>query len=372
MKQPKIAIIGTRGIPANYGGFETFAEEVCVRLVEMGIETIVIGDQSLEYQDSHYKGIEIYKSNVSKPKNPIKFYKESIQIAQKNGADVIVMCGVGGSLIIPFYRQKNSIIAVNPDGLGFKRDKYVWWKKFIFFTQYLFASWLSPHLICDSVGIAEYFQKSFKRKKNITIIEYGTYLNPYSQNEVLKAELEAFGLNYEPNRYHLVVSRLEPENNVQMIIEGYLKSNKKYPLVIVGNTNTKHSEELLKYKNENIHFIGGIYDREKLMIFRTASLTYFHGHSVGGTNPSLLEAMGSKNFCICHENIFNKEVVQENGKYFSNSVEVNEAFIFAEDEKNNSVINSFKEGVYLRAINFYSWENIANKYLRFAQNAIKS
>ncbi len=372
MKQPKIAIIGTRGIPANYGGFETFAEEVCVRLVEMGIETIVIGDKSLNYNESHYKGIEIFKSNISKPGNPLKFYKQSIQIAQNNGAAVIIMCGVGGSLLIPFYSKKNSIIAVNPDGLGFKRDKYVWWKKFIFFTQYLVASWLSPHLVCDSIGIAEYYQKSFKRKKNLTIIEYGTYLNTFSQKEVTKADLESYGLNYEPNKYHLVVSRLEPENNVQMIIEGYLKSEKKYPLVIVGNTNTKHSQELIKYKNENIHFVGGIYEREKLMIFRAASLTYFHGHSVGGTNPSLLEAMGSKNFCICHDNIFNREVVQENGKYFQNSDEANETFIFAEEEKNNSVINAFKDGVYLRAINYYSWENIAKKYLVFSQKVMNN
>jgi glycosyltransferase involved in cell wall biosynthesis len=152
-----------------------------------------------------------------------------------------------------------------------------------------------------------------------------------------------------------------------MIIEGYLKTEKKYPLVIVGNTNTKHSQDLVKYKNDNIHFLGGIYEREKLMIFRAASLTYFHGHSVGGTNPSLLEAMGSKNFCICHDNIFNREVVQENGKYFKNKDEANDTFIFAEEEKNNALINLYKDGVFYRAINYYSWENIAKKYLAFSQ-----
>jgi glycosyltransferase involved in cell wall biosynthesis len=82
--------------------------------------------------------------------------------------------------------------------------------------------------------------------------------------------------------------------------------------------------------------------------------------------------MGSKNFCICHDNIFNREVVQENGKYFKNADEANETFIFAEEEKNNSVINSYKEGVYLRAISYYSWENIAKKYLTFSQKVMKN
>ena len=242
----------------------------------------------------------------------------------------------------------------------------------IFFTNYKIASWLSPHLVCDSIGIANYFQKILKRKKNIEIIEYGTNINKYVLKTIKNKDLEFFGFDFSPYQYHLVVARLEPENNIKLIIEGYLKSIRKYPLIIVGNTTTKYSKELINYQNKNIHFVGGIYERDKLMLIRAASLTYFHGHSVGGTNPSLLEAMGSKNFCICHDNIFNREVIQENGLYFKDSKDASNAFTYSENENNKSEIYSFKEGVYLRAINYYSWENIAKKYLVFSQKITKS
>jgi len=371
MNNLKIAIIGTRGIPAAYGGFETFAEEVSIRMVKKGFEVVVIGDSSLNYKESYYKGVRILKSEISKPSNPLGFYGDSMKIAKKEGASFIIMCGVGGSLLIPFYRNKNTIIAVNPDGLGFKRDKYVWWKKAIFFSQYLVASIVPSHIICDSEGIKNYYSKIFKRKKNVTVIEYGTYLNKFNNTKFDEDTLNKYDLDIIPHKYHLVVSRLEPENNVEIIIQGYLKTPKKFPLIIVGNTNTKHSQELIKYKSEHVKFVGGIYERDKLMILRAASLSYLHGHSVGGTNPSLLEAMGSKNICICHDNIFNREVMNNNSLFFKDVNEVSERIDFIENILNSMIIDKYKIDTIDRAKEYYSWENITNKYLKLAINVTK-
>lgn len=369
MKNIKIAILGTRGIPANYGGFETFAEEVTVRLAKRNIDALVIGDSSNQFNESEYKGVQVLNSKYSKPGNPLAFYFNSLKIAEQENCTFALMCGVGGSLVIPFFSNKKMTVAVNPDGLGFKRDKYVWWKKAIFFTQYLLASIIPKHLVCDSVGIKNYYQSVFKRRKNVSVIEYGTYLNPFSKGEIdLNQELKKYNYNYKPFQYHLVVSRLEPENNVETIIKGYLVSDKKYPLVIVGNTNTKHSKELVKLENENVHFIGGVYNKEQLMILRAGSLTYLHGHSVGGTNPSLLEAMGSKNCCICHDNEFNREVVGDNGLFFASPDEVSKHILAMEDDAQIALRNQFTQGVYNRAINYYSWDRITDEYLKLAKS----
>lgn len=362
----KIAIIGTRGIPANYGGFETFAEEVAIRMVKKDHSVLVIGDKGLDFSKSFYQGVEIKKTSSFKPKNPLRFYNQSLNIAKNWRADFILMCGVGGTMLIPFYKSYKNLIAVNPDGLGFKRDKYPNWKKVIFYSQYLMSALFSKHLVCDSLGIKEYYNKKLFRSKSCNVIEYGTYLNPYIDKVDLNNELERYGLPYKYQHYHLIVSRLEPENNVQITLEGYKNSTASLPLVVVGNTNTNYSKHLLKYECENIHFIGGVYDKEKLQVLRASSKSYWHGHSVGGTNPSLLEAMGSKNLCICHDNIFNREVVQENGLYFSNVLEATELFNIIE----TSDFSIYKEAVFNRAKSYFSWDIITNKYLDLAKNII--
>ena len=367
----KIAIIGTRGIPSNYGGFETFAEEVAVRLAERNVSTLVVGDASNPFVGNSYKGVQICNSKFSKPRNPLAFYYDSIKIAVEENSSFVLMCGVGGSLLIPFFLTKKITLAINPDGLGFKRDKYVWWKKILFFCQYFLSSYIPKYLVFDSIGVKNYYKKVFRRTKNVTVIEYGTYLNSFSENlSQLKNELIKYNYNYIPFKYHLVVSRLEPENNVEAIIKGYLLSKKKYPLVIVGNLNTKHSKVLIDYANENIHFVGGIYNKDKLMVLRAASLTYLHGHSVGGTNPSLLEAMGSRNCCICHDNEFNREVIGNNGLFFSSPDEVSDHILAMEDNMQAELREQFKQGVYEKASNYYCWERITEEYLTLAKSFV--
>ncbi len=368
MTNIKIAIIGTRGIPAKYGGFETFAEEVSKRLVEKKIKTIVIGDRSNFFSEKNYKGVRVINSQYSKPNNPLAFYYDSLKIAIREGSNFAIVCGVGGSLVLPFFKKK-IIVSVNPDGLGFKRDKYVWWKKFIFFTQYLISSKTAKYIVCDSIGIKNYYSKYFNRLKNISVIEYGTNLNPFILKKT-KHNKYLFSKGIRANKYHLVVSRLEPENNVKMIIQGYLFSKKKFPLIIVGNTTTKYFKELKKYKSNSVRFIGGIYDKNLLMNLRANCLTYLHGHSVGGTNPSLLEAMGSMNVCICHDNEYNREVIQDNGLFFSSASDVTNHVEYVENKQNSKQFNKLKVGVYERAKNYYSWDRITDEYLKLSIKSI--
>jgi glycosyltransferase involved in cell wall biosynthesis len=265
--------------------------------------------------------------------------------------------------LIPFYKSDKYIIALNPDGLGFKRNKYPLWKKMLFYTQYFVASLIPEYLVCDSIGIKDYYRTYFLRRKKVFVIEYGTSLNPFLKCGIQMSDFSRFNLPYKAGEYHLIVSRLEPENNVKLIMEGYSNKKRKFPLVIVGNTNTPHSIELLKYQNEQIHFIGGVYDKEKLQLLRFGSLSYWHGHSVGGTNPSLLEAMGSANLCVCHDNVFNREVLSGNGLFFLSSGDSDLLFERVEEE----TFSELKTGALERAKNHYSWERITLLYLDLAK-----
>ncbi len=369
MKKYKISIIGTRGIPANYGGFETFAQEVATRFVKNNISTIVIGDSGNNFSGNLFNGIKIINSRFSKPSNPLAFYFDSLKISEREDVDCVIICGVGASMIIPFFKNSKFKIIMNPDGLGFKRNKYSLIQKILFYSQYLISSFLSIHIVCDSKGIQSYYESNFHRKKNISVIEYGTYINNFCTNNFnFNLLFSKFRIDFTPFKYHLVVSRLEPENNVEIIIKSFLKINSKYPLIVVGNLNTKHSNSLIKFKSEKIHFLGGIYDKNKLMLLRAACLTYLHGHSVGGTNPSLLEAMGSKNICICHDNKFNREVIGDNGLFFNNEINLSQHIIDVETQNNFSKFKRIKEDVFLKAQNYYNWDRISNEYI----NLIKS
>jgi len=371
----KVAIIGSRGIPAKYGGFETFTEELVVGLKKRWPDEyrlLVIGDAEQKTKNNNirnYQGIDIIYSRFNKEDNPILFYFHSLTLAIKN-SNIIYSCGTGAahfSFLSNIFGKK---YICNPDGAGWKRQK---WSKIVSIglkSMFYFTAKLSPYIVCDSKGIKELFKDEFNRTKNVDVIEYGAYINPFNdiENQSTKKTLSEFKV--AKKQYHLIVSRLEPENNVDIIINGYKNSTQKYPLVIVGNLNNQYSQYLkeLSNNNLNIKFIGGIYNKEKLQIIRANALAYYHGHSVGGTNPSLLEAMASRNLCVCHDNIFNREVLAESGLFFSNEMDVKEHI--NQIESNLYDIN-FKEKRKLalnRIIEYYNWDSIVNRYNQYFSN----
>jgi rhamnosyltransferase len=232
----------------------------------------------------------------------------------------------------------------------------------------MITSAFSPYIICDSKEIEKILRKKFFRKKNITTIEYGAHINKtvHLQNSVTRSILEKYNLT--SMKYHLVVSRLEPENNIDTIIIGYSKNTRKFPLIIVGNiSQTKYVRNLTDLQNKEVTFVGGIYDSNELNVIRSNAYSYIHGHSVGGTNPSLLEAMASKNLCVCHENEFNKGLVGKDGFYFKTSTEISS--IFEKIEESN--LDAMRGRVYEKIRDYYNWENITNLYISYFQKISK-
>lgn len=359
---PKIAIVGSRGVPANYGGFETFAEEISVHLHKIyGYQVTVVCDKEqlvTNNEIGEHMGIKLKYSNFSKSKNAIKFYFDSIsQVIADN--DIIYSCGPAGGLFGPMVRFHGKIMMTNPDGLNSKRSKWSLPIQIAFRIFEFLSTRFSDCVVCDSRAIEKYIQKSY-RCKHTRVAEYGAYRNEYiNSTSLTRNVLSQYFL--KPDGYHLVVSRLEPENNIDVILSGYLKRKRKLPLVIIGNLNdTDFVRNLQKLANDKVRFIGGVYDKKDLSVIRAHSASYLHGHSVGGTNPSLLEAMGSMNRCICHDNQFNREVLQNCGIYFKDSSAVDECI---ESVENNSLDwNSMSEAALSRVENYFNWKNIAAKY----------
>lgn len=362
----KIAFISTRGIPNNYGGFEQFAEYISVGLASRGHEVVVYSPHFHPYGDSYYKGVRIKHIYSPEPwmgSSVGSFFYDFLSLRdalKKEHFDIIYEAGY--TSIVPAYlwfnvkKIKYPVFTTNMDGLEYKRSKFnKWVRKFIFWEERTTVKH-SHYLIADNMGIHDYYKDKYGKESKF--LAYGA--NVYDTYE--ESYLSEFEL--KPAGYYLLVARLEPENNIEMAIRGYLLSNKRdRPLIIVGKTNTSHGKYLVdKYGYyEGIRFIGGVYDFDKLNSLRHFSLSYFHGHSVGGTNPSLLEAMASDCFIFAHDNIFNRSVLGEHAFYYSDASQVC-SYFNEMDHLVESYKPTFISGNLSLIRDKYSWDKLVNDH----------
>ena len=366
----KIAFVSTRGIPNNYGGFEQFAEYISVGMAQRGHEVVVYSPKFHPYQESTYKGVRIkhiYSPETWMGSSVGSFFYDfaSLRDALKK-EDFEIIYEAGYTSIIPAYiwfnvkKRKRPIFTTNMDGLENKRSKFSpMVRRFLDWEEKMAVKY-SHYLIADNMGIHDYYKEKYGKESKF--LAYGADIH-----DDFKAEyLEEFGLKSE--EYYILIARLEPENNIVMAIEGYLhsKENGRRPLIVVGKTNTPHGKELVeKYGNErNVEFVGGIYDFKKLDSVRHFSKAYFHGHSVGGTNPSLLEAMAAGCFIFAHDNIFNRAVLKENAFYYPSADKVTEYLNRIDTIAEGSKIQYTARNIEVIR-NEYSWESLIDKHEKY-------
>ncbi|HEV8287274.1 MAG TPA: DUF1972 domain-containing protein [Chitinophagaceae bacterium] len=352
----KIGILGSRGIPNAYGGFEQFAQHLSVGLVQKGHEVFVYNSSLHPYKEKTWHGVNIIhcKDWEDKLEAAGQFFYDlnCINDARKRNYDVLLQLGYTSNSIWHWRWPKNSFNMVNMDGLEWKRTQYsVLTRKFIKKAE-KWAARYADHLIADSLGIQSYLQKKYQRMS--TYIPYGAEIF----NDPDPAVLSQF--NLQPHQYYLSVSRMEPENNVELIIHGYLRSKQEYPLVMVGNTMNKFGKQWAKkYEGKKLKFPGGIYDKVILNNLRFFSKLHFHGHSAGGTNPSLLEAMACGCQIAAHENDFNRAILQNEADYFSNEQEVADLINRASD---GNLIYQRKQLNLEKIKTIYNWDKIIEDY----------
>lgn len=360
----KIAILGTRGIPNHYGGFEQFAEFFSVYLVEKGHEVYVYNSHNHPFQEKTFRGVNILHKHDPEFRmgtfGQFVYDYNCILDSRQQKFDIILQLGYTSNSIWFFLLPKRPIIITNMDGLEWKRSKYKRpVRQFLKFAERL-AALSSDYLVADSLGIQKFLKTRYKKES--TYIAYGAH--PFNTPD----EKFLNEYNVEKENYNMIMARFEPENNLDMVLEGVVLCNEKTTILVVGNHNTKYGAYLKnKYgSHKNIRFIGGIYNLEHLNNLRYFSNIYFHGHSVGGTNPSLLEAMASQALIAAHNNDFNRGVLKENAFYFSNPSEVKKLLTEIKKSDNLQQIQNNYDAI----VKEFNWEKINGKYLQLFEECL--
>ncbi len=353
----KISILGTRGIPNTYGGFEQFAEYLSIGLARRGHSVTVYNTSFHEYNSDDYEGVAIRK--IYSPEERIgasgNFVYDflSLKDALKKDFDIIYELGYHSNA--PSYyllNKKSPIVVTNMDGIEWKRSKWSYLTQTLIRKLEKIAVKKSDYLISDNPAIKNYYQQEFG--KDSFYIPYGADLVHDFGEDILS------GYNVFSGKYFLLIARLEPENNIETILDGFVSSGKEMPFLVVGNKDTKYGRFLQsKYEQQNIKFVGGIYDKRVLDNLRHYSLAYFHGHSVGGTNPSLLEAMAAKCFIVAHDNPFNQAVLGQDAFYFKKSAKVTDIICGLPEVAEKKV---FIENNIQKINKYYSWNKIISDY----------
>ncbi|SDP31293.1 Glycosyltransferase involved in cell wall bisynthesis [Mucilaginibacter sp. OK268] len=316
----RIAIIGTRGIPNHYGGFEQCAEYLAAGLVKKGYEVVVYNSHNHPYQEKTWNSVEIchcydpeFKLGTA---GQFLYDYNCIKDLKKKKLDIILQLGYTSSSVWGWLLPRNTVVTTNMDGLEWKRSKYSKpVQAFLRFAEKLAVRY-SDHLIADSVEIQRYLENKYNKKS--TYIAYGADIFDQPDSSVL----EEFKLT--ANQYDMLVARMEPENSIETILDGVVKAGINREFLVVGSTNNDFGT-YLKAKfayYDNIKFCGGVYNMNKLNNLRYYSNLYFHGHTVGGTNPSLLEAMASNSLICSNDNKFNRAILENDALYFTDADDV--------------------------------------------------
>lgn len=361
----KIAIVGARGIN-NYGGFETAAGKIAPALVKKGYE-VYCSCEKTDHNPKTYESVNLIYFPIKMSSNYLLrkileiiydiYFNIYFTIYVK--CDIIYSLGLGANVFVLFPRLFGKKSMVNVDGLEWRRSKFNIVErtilKLFFYTIIISAN----TVIVDNNALKRYIMPKYLDK--VIYIPYGV-----DEFDMVDWDEINNDFNILPNNYWLIVARLEPENNLHIILKAYVESYSKKPLLIVGNFVSDKYKSLIKDilknapNNKKIIFTRGIYDQEKLNMLRQNCFAYIHGHSVGGTNPSLLEIMMMNTIIIAHENEFNREVAKDSIIYFTDECDLKDQIEKVEDNLNNFLYlkNKAKKRVKFK----YSWDKIVDDY----------
>jgi glycosyltransferase involved in cell wall biosynthesis len=356
----KIAITGTRGIPNHYGGFEQLAEYLSEGLAKKGHEVFVYNSHNHPYQDKIWRGVQIIHRYDAEEKlgtfGQFIYDFNCLTDCRKHHFDVILQLGYTSSSVWGWLLPRKPVVISNMDGLEWKRSKYS--RPVQEFLKYAekWAVQTSDFMVADSLGIQKYLREKYKRDS--FFIAYGAY--PF-----LSPNLEALtSFDLKPYSYNMLMARMEPENNIEIILDGVVASEVQEPFLVIGKYEATKFGRYLKEKftDKRIRFLGGIYDIHLLNNLRYYCNLYFHGHSVGGTNPSLLEAMASQALLCVHDNDFNRSIVETEGLYFTDadSVKKNLESIKLRNEKTEYQVFIDKNSDKIHRL--YTWKKIIDEY----------
>ncbi|HEY7785886.1 MAG TPA: glycosyltransferase [Pyrinomonadaceae bacterium] len=365
----RIAILGTRGIPASYGGFETFAEHLSTRLASRGHQVTVycrahyVSPRQLEFQ-----GVRL----VVLPTIRHKYFDTVIHAflsalhAAPSRYDAALICNAANAPFAPILRWTGTPVAINVDGLEHKRRKWNWLGRRYYLLAERLATLLPNVTVTDAQVIHDYYQARYGAAS--TMIAYGSEVERRPDRDLVKR------WRVEPNRYVLYVSRLEPENNAHMVIEAFKRVRTAYRLLVVGDAPyAKEYIEDLKSRargDKRIVFTGFVFGQDYRALQQNA-YCYVHATEVGGTHPALLEAMGYGNCVLTLATPENIEVVGEAGIAYADEADLVDKL--QRVLRDGSLVHGYRHRAQTRVQTHYDWEHVVNNYeALFARMAGKS
>lgn len=349
----KVAIVGTQGVPANYGGFESLVENMIGDNCSPDIQyTVFCSSKDMKKKLLSYKGANL--KYVPLHANGMQSIPYDIVSMMRviTGYDVILVLGVSGCVFLPFLKiLSRKRIVVNIDGLEHRRDKWGKFAKwFLKFSEKVAVKWADT-IIADNKGIQDYVMETYGKKAEM-IAYGGDHALRNIPVELQTSVLQKYGL--QNKEYAISVCRIEPENNCHVSLEAFAKTDKSF--VFIGNwKRSEYGKELLdKYKDcPNIQMLDPIYDLDTLYVLRSNAAYYIHGHSAGGTNPSLVEAMFFGCPIIAFDVVYNRESTQNKAYYFSTPDDI--VSLLKQGNLDGKIMKDISEME-------YTWKVIAHKY----------
>lgn len=367
--RPTVRILGTRGIPANYGGFETAAENIARYLADHGWRTIVYcqTDHNGPVYEDVWNGIE--RVNISVPNvgwlGTAKFDWLSIRHAVKR-RDVCLTLGYNTGVFNVLQRIHRVPNVINMDGIEWSRKRWGFFRQAILYVNERFAAWFGNELIADHPELHTYLRSRAPERK-ITTITYGAH----RLDNAPSTPVEDLGL--EPKRYLTLIARPIPENSVRELVEGFSAKKRGFQLAVLGDYDgdaDAYHREVLDAASDEVVFLGAIYDPATVQALRYHSLAYLHGHTVGGTNPSLVEALGAGNPVIAHDNKYNTWVAGDAGLYFSTPEDVEKRI----DQLLNDteLVTELSRNARRRFDSEFTWDHVAGQYEALLRKSLRA
>jgi glycosyltransferase involved in cell wall biosynthesis len=351
-------MVGTRGVPAQYGGFETCVEEVGARLAARGHDVIVYCRTTRadsNERPTSYRGMTLVHHRAIRRRSleTLSHTAGSVAHLTAHPVDTVLLFNAANAPLLPVLRARGLPVATHVDGLEWRRAKWSGaGRRYYRIAESLAVRW-SDAVIADAAGIREYYELEFGA--HAQLISYGAP-DISSQRPALLAPLDL-----DPRGYHLVVARFEPENHIDMIVDGYCASRARLPLVVVGAAPyaDAYTARVKARADARVRFLGAVWDQELLDELYANALIYLHGHSVGGTNPSLLRAIGAGAATDAFSVSFNREVLGDAGRYWSTAADV--AVLVESAEADRPATLARGERCRTRA-GAYRWDDVAADY----------
>ena len=353
-----LRILGIRGLPAAHGGFETFAEHLALYLVERGWRVVVYCQEERAGVIEHdvWRGVERERIpvNMGGAKATIVFDWIATRDAARH-QDLCLTLGYNTAVFCSMLRLRGIQNVINMDGIEWRRAKWNIVARTWFWLNDWAGCWLGNHLVADHPQIHAHLATR-TRKPKITTIPYGA--TPVTDAPL--AALQQHGL--EPQQYLTLIARPEPENSILEAVRGFSCRPRGLKLVVLGNysDDQRYHRAIQDLASDEVVFLGAIYESSVVQALRVHSLAYVHGHQVGGTNPSLVEALAAGNAVIAHDNHFNRWVAEDGAQYFTDGISFDR--MLGRLLRDNDMLQAMRRASRERYAKAFSWPSVLGAY----------